>query len=340
MPQDLRESLARFRNTRPRAVDEGEVQPVAFDAPAAGQIPWLARPGVPGVDLGGWAQRNRDEVDRRLLARGGILFRGFGIDSPGDFEATCAGFSDDLMDYGERSTPRSSVQGKVYTSTEYPPDQQIPLHNEMSYAAVWPRRIFFGCLRPAAEGGRTPLADSRRVYQAIDPQVRRGFEERGVMYVRNFGEVLGLPWREVFQQDDRAGVEDYCRRAGIEVEWGDGDRLRTRAVRPAVLDHPRSGERAWFNQAHLHHVSALPAEARQALLEVVSEDELPFNTYYGDGEPIEPGALAEVRRALDAATTSFAWQQGDLLVLDNEWIAHGRSPYAGERRVVVAMAGS
>lgn len=340
MPRDLSESLAGLRKSRPRAVALEDARPVTFQAPADGDLHLLARPGVEGVDLGGWARQNRDEVARRLAETGAVLFRGFPIATPEDFEATCAGFSDDLMDYGERSTPRSEVQGKVYTSTEYPPDQHIPLHNEMSYAATWPRRIFFCCLTPAEEGGRTPLADSHRVWRDVDPEVRGRFEEKGVMYVRNFGEVLGLPWREVFQRDSRREVEEYCRGAGIEVEWGDGDRLRTRAVRPAVLEHPTRGVKVWFNQAHLHHVSALPDDARESLLEVVSEDELPFNTFYGDGTPIGDGDLAEVRRALDGATRSFDWRRGDLLLLDNELIAHGRSTYRGDRRVVVAMSGS
>ena len=340
MPRDLRESLNRALGARPRAVTVSERRSVAFDPPGEGWIPWLARPEVPEIDLGAWARDHRDQVAQRLLERGAILFRGFDIGSPASFEVVCRGFSDRLMDYGERSTPRSTVEGKVYTSTEYPPDQEIPLHNEMSYAASWPQRIFFYCPQPAAEGGATPLADSRRVYQEIDPAVRRRFEDLGVMYVRNFGSELGLPWREVFQAEDRRAVEEYCRSAGIDVEWRDGDRLRTRAVRPAVTVHPRSGETVWFNQAHLHHLSALPDDVRRDLLSVVAEDELPFNTCYGDGSAIEPEALDEVRRALSRCSVAFPWQRGDLLLLDNVRIAHGRAPYQGERRVVVAMAES
>ena len=35
---------------------------------------------------------------------------------------------------------------------------------------------------------------------------------------------------------------------------------------------------------------------------------------------------------------SFAWRRGDVLMLDNMLVAHGRATFKGDRRVVVAMA--
>jgi alpha-ketoglutarate-dependent taurine dioxygenase len=242
------------------------------------------------------------------------------------------------MGYDERSTPRREVEGKVYTSTEYPADQHIPMHNELSYASHWPQKIWFFCLEPPEEGGATPIADSRLVYRSIAPVVRQRFAEKGVMYVRNFGHGLGLSWQEVFQTDDPAALEGYCREAGIEVEWRSGDRLRTRSVRPAVARHPRTGEELWFNQAHLHHVSSLPAAVRESLLEVVAEEELPFNTFYGDGTEIGEAELDEVRCAYAEASIRFPWQGGDILMIDNLLVAHGRDPYTGPRKILVTMA--
>jgi alpha-ketoglutarate-dependent taurine dioxygenase len=339
MSERLRDSFNRLAKQQPKPVSLLEQSPVRFERLAAGRaLPLLASPGVSDLDLPAWAAESRDRIDEQLLQAGGILFRGFGIASIEEFERLCAALSPALMDYSERSTPRSEVSGKVYTSTEYPADQEIPLHNELSYAHQWPRKIWFLCLRAAAEGGETPIADSRAVYGLIPEAVRERFVERQVMYVRNFGTGLGLSWSEVFQTEDRGVVEEHCAEAGIELEWGPGDRLRTRAVRPAVTRHPRTGDLVWFNQAHLHHVSSLPAEQRQALLEVVSPEELPFNTYYGDGTEIGEEELAEVRRAYGQATVRFAWQPGDVLMLDNVLSAHGRAPYTGDRKIVVAMA--
>lgn len=339
MSDRLRASFERMKTSGPRTVSLAAGSPVQF-APLRpdGELPAVATPAFPGVDLRGWAASHRELVEQKLLGSGGILFRGFGIASASELEAFCAALTPDLMGYGERSTPRREVGGKVYTSTEYPADQAIPMHNELSYTDSWPAKVWFYCHLPASHGGETPIADSRQVYREIDPAVRGQFIERQVMYVRNFGEGLGLTWQEVFQTGEAAAVEEYCRGAGIELEWRPGGRLRTRVVRPAVTRHPATGEDVWFNQAHLHHVSALPEAARQALLDVVSPDDLPFNTFYGDGSEIETAALDEVRRAYAAASIHFPWQRGDVLMLDNVLVAHGRAPYRGERRILVTMA--
>jgi hypothetical protein len=95
----------------------------------------------------------------------------------------------------------------------------------------------------------------------------------------------------------------------------------------------------WFNQAHLFHVSALGEDLREQLLGVVeTEAELPRNVYYGDGTPIEDSILDEIRGAYDALMLRFPWQAGDILMLDNMLMSHGRAPFKGPRRVLVAMA--
>jgi alpha-ketoglutarate-dependent taurine dioxygenase len=156
--------------------------------------------------------------------------------------------------------------------------------------------------------------------------------------VRNYGDGFGLPWQTVYQTEDKAEVEAHCQRSGIELEWKDGNRLRTRAVRNAVARHPDSGELCWFNHATFFHVSTLTPSIREALLEEFSEEDLPTNTYYGDGSPIEPDALDHLRSCYHAETISFPWQVGDLLMLDNMMTAHGRAPFKGERKVLVGMS--
>lgn len=303
-----------------------------------GGLPLLARPAVPGVELAAWAADNRQRLEELLATHGGILFRGFELPSAEAFQEAVQAISGDLLEYKERSSPRHAVSGRVYTSTDYPPDQPIFLHNENSYQHAWPMRIYFFCEEPAEEGGETPLADVRRVYQKIDPEVRRRFIQRGWMYVRNFGDGFGLPWPTVFQTDDPAAVEEHCRKNGIATEWKDGGRLRTRAVRPAAVPHPRTHEMVWFNHATFFHVSTLVESVRETLLGEFGEEDLPTNTFYGDGTPIEPEVLDHLRAVYAGETIRFPWRRGDLLMLDNMMVAHGRAPFRGRRKVLVAMA--
>lgn len=280
---------------------------------------------------------------RRLSAQeltrvGAILFRGFAVPTVTAFESFVKALTPELLSYEFGSTPRERLDGRIYTSTEYPAHQWIPLHNEQSYTREWPRKIWFHCVTAASEGGSTPLADSRAVYRRLCPALRTRFEQKRLMYLRNYGNGLDLPWQQVFATEREDEVEAYCKRAQIACEWSEDGGLRTRQICQASARHPETGEQVWFNQAHLFHVSNLEPATREGLLSFLEEDELPRNVFYGDGTPLEADALAEIRAAYAAEQLEFPWQRGDVLLLDNMLVAHGRAPFKGARKVVVAMA--
>jgi alpha-ketoglutarate-dependent taurine dioxygenase len=303
-------------------------------------LPLVIQPAVDGVNLITWAANNREQIETWLLQHGGILFRNFDVRAVAEFEQFIQAISGGLLDYSYRSTPRSWVSGKIYTSTEYPPTQSIPLHNEMAYSLNWPMKICFFCVKAAEQGGETPIADSRKIFQRLDPKIKDKFMQKKVLYVRNYGDKVDLTWQNVFQTTSKSDVENYCRQAGIEYEWKDPARLRTRQVCQAVATHPKTGETVWFNQAHLFHVSSLNPEVRQSLISTFKEDDLPRNAYYGDGSTIEDSVLDEIRDLYQQEAIIFSWKEGDILMLDNMLAAHGRLPFVGSRKVVVGMAES
>ncbi|NUK07176.1 TauD/TfdA family dioxygenase [Streptomyces lunaelactis] len=295
-------------------------------------------PTVAGLDAREWLSSSGNTLARLRDEHGAVLLRGFTpLDADGLGELA-TGLAGELRDYNNRSTPRQRVNGRVFTSTEYPPDQTIPQHNEMSYTDSWPGTLFLACMVPAPVGGETPLADSARVYARVPASTRERFERHGVMYVRNFGHGMDLSWQEVFQTQDRDEVAAYCEKHGIQAQWLGGERLRTRHVVQAALESRATGEKVWFNQAHLFHVSSLPESVERELRESFSEDELPRNAMYGDGSPLDPDDLAQIRAAYAAEEISLPWQEGDVVIVDNEQFAHGRKPYSGARSVLVAMA--
>ncbi len=331
--KDLR--FEKLASAQPKAVILSREDLVRAGDPG---LPLVVEPAREGVDPVAWAADQKERIRGWLDAHGGVLCRGFDLPTLARFQAFVAAASADPIRYGERSSPRSVIEGEVYTSTDHPADQPIVLHNEQSYTLSWPMRIAFFCVEPATTGGRTPIADSRRIHDRLPAAVRDAFAHRQVLYVRNYGDGLGLSWREAFQTSERSEVERYCRSAGIEVEWKGEDRLRTRQVRPAIRLHPHTGEPVWFNHALFFHVSSLPAEARRALESGLAPDELPAQTFYGDGGAIEEATLAAIRAAFAAETVSFPWLKGDVLLLDNMLVAHGREPFTGPRRIAVAMA--
>ena len=301
-------------------------------------FPLIIEPNIEDLNLLLWTQNNLDFIDSRLLRHGAILFRNFPATSVSQFEKFTRTISPELMNYNERAAPRTEIKDQIYTSTEYPATHEIYLHHEMSYSHNWPTKIWFFCLQPAAQGGNTPIASDRKVFPLLDPKIVNRFLEKKIMYVRNYGEGVDLTWQEVFQTEDRSLVEDYCRRTHMQFEWRSGDRLRTRRVRPPVVTHPRTRETIWFNHAHMFHVSSLEPAVRDSLLEEFKDDELPRNAFYGDGTPIEASVLEEIRQTYRQAAISFPWQQGDILMLDNFLVSHGRDSFVGPRTILVAMA--
>jgi alpha-ketoglutarate-dependent taurine dioxygenase len=284
-----------------------------------------------------WIKSNLNLLAERICRTGAVLFRGFGIDSAGAFHEVVSCLGGEMLKYQERSSPRVEVARNIYTSTEYPPDQAIFPHNENSYAHVWPRKIFFCCLKPSSEGGATPIVDVRSVYKSIDPDILHRFERLGVLYLRNFSEELGMSWRSAFQTQRPEEVEEFARAASYQMEWRDGDRLRIRRTGKACGQHPSTGELIWFNHAAFFHISTLPAEIRETLVVQLRKDELPNNSFYGDGSPIEDAVIKHIRSCYLANQLTFDWHQGDILALDNMLVAHGRQHYLGPRRVLVAM---
>ncbi|MDR0703174.1 MAG: TauD/TfdA family dioxygenase [Azoarcus sp.] len=307
-------------------------------APEGSPLPVLILPAQAEQPLPDPSSEIRKRIDELLLTKGAVLLRGFKMASVEDFEHFAASFGHPLLQYEYGSTPRTALSPTgVYTTTEYPAHQHIPLHNEQAYTRAWAMKAWFGCLIAAQEGGETPIADSRLIYQRVPEAIRKRFEP-GILYVRNYSEEFDVPWQKVFNTDSKEKVEAFCRQMSIECEWKpDGD-LRTRQLCQAVETHPVTGEKVWFNQAHLFHISNQAPEVRETLEDLLGIENVPRNTYFADGSPIPDEMLDKVRAILDSETIKFPWMFGDVMVLDNMLAAHARTPFKGSRKILVAMA--
>lgn len=304
---------------------------------SGGPLPLVIQPKESSFDLVTWTMSSRDYIEAQLLKHGAILFRDFNITSAVAFEKVARALVPELFEYNERSSPRSEISTGIYTSTNHPANQSIRFHNEHSYSHKWPMKIWFFCLQPATQGGATPIADGRKVLQLIDPKIRKRFIEKRVKYVRNYGDGFGLPWQAAFQTTNKSAVDEYCRKAGIETFWREGDRLRTTQIFRTIIPHQGTGEMVWFEHTAFFHITTLDPKLCEAFLADYKEEDLPFNTYYGDGSPLELSVLEEIREAYRQAAVSFQWRAKDVLLIDNVLTSHSREPYSGPRIVLVAM---
>jgi alpha-ketoglutarate-dependent taurine dioxygenase len=312
---------------RPVAV---ETPSVRIDAPERG--PALLRPSRDDVNLPAWCLVNASLVESLCHRHGGIRFRGFSPNTKAHFRALFQSVSPSPMDYRDRSSPRSEVEERLYTSTDQPASERIRMHCELSYSHKWPTRLALFCEHPAAAGGETPLADTRLVLHHLSSATRDRFTALGVRYGRVLREGIGLSWRDVFGVDSREAVELHCRQSGIAFQWLD-DALELEWTRPSIRQHPRTAQPVWFNHAAFFHRQALAPAVAAAL----GDEPPPFWSSFGDGSPISADIFAEIEEAYDKATIVEPWIAGDIVLLDNMLLAHGRRPFNGRRAVYVMM---
>ena len=301
------------------------------------------QPGAPPAlrvatdDAARWVAEQRDALRASVAEHGALLVRGLGLRTAVQVEAVFRELGD-LMDEVEAFAPRRRYAQGIYSATTWPPNQPMCVHHELSYALEVPSLMLFACLTAPTTGGATPLADGWPVLEMLPAALVERCDREGWLLIRNYNDEIGASVVDVFGTDDRAAVERYCRANQITFEWREGGGLRTWQRRSAVVRHPISGRRCWFNQIAFLNPWTLADEVREYLVDMYGEDGLPFNTRFGNGDPIGPEIVQTINNAYQANSVQTPWQAGDLLLVDNIRTAHGREPFEGPRDVIVALA--
>ncbi len=331
MKNNSLESLLSFK---PKEINPNE-ELVSWENFPGLEYPEVVKVALRGANLSNWIEGNRNKVMETLKTNGAVLFRGFEIFNDQKFRECFKVISNEFIDYTDRSSPRSEIGDQVYTSTDHPKDQVINMHNELSYSQKWPRWIAFYCHTPAETGGETPIADVRKVLEYLSPETQQAFRNKGIMYRRLLQKGIGLGWQQVFQTEDKKVMEADCINRGIDFEWLGEDKVVIRWKKEAIINHPETNEAVWFNHGYFFNEYTLNEDVRLAF---ESSEELPFNTFFGDGSLIPKEMLQEIEYAFNKARLKFLWKKGDVLVLDNMLMAHGRESFEGERSIRVLMA--
>ncbi|WOT36892.1 TauD/TfdA family dioxygenase [Streptomyces coeruleorubidus] len=311
----------------------------ATTAPAPDGLPVLdAADTGDATDAAAWAAGRRNALRELVAERGALVVRGLGLRTPADVESVLRQVAERPVAEREAFAARDRHADGVYSSSAWPPNQTMCMHHELSYAFECPGLLMFACLEPPDEGGATAVADATEVLRALPAELVDRFAREGWLLDRAYNEGIGATLGQSFGTDDRDAVEAYCRAHAIDWSWQPDGSLRTRQHRPAVVRHPVSGRHCWFNQIAFLNEWTMAPEVREFLTEEYGPDGLPFNTRYGNGDPVPPDVVEQINKTYEAHTVRRPWQRGDLMLVDNIRTAHSREAYRGPRNIVVAMA--
>ncbi|MFF7751705.1 TauD/TfdA family dioxygenase [Streptomyces sp. NPDC007971] len=314
-------------------------------SPLAAPLDVELRPDRPAIlhvdspgDASSWAAEWRESLRAQVTQHGALLVRGLELREESRAGAVLAGLAGTLMPEREAFAPRQAYGPGLYSSTSWPANQPMCMHHELSYLLEVPGLMLFACLTAPAQGGATAVADAEAVLQALPTTLTERFEREGWLLTRSYNDEIGASLTESFGTEDRTAIESYCRANGIDFTWLADGSLRTEQRRSAIVRHPLTGKRCWFNQIAFLNQWTLAEEVREYLVDVYGEDGLPFNTRYGDGSPIGEDVVQQLNATYEEHTRREPWQAGDLLLVDNIRTAHSREPFTGERQVLVGMA--
>ncbi|MFE6709799.1 TauD/TfdA family dioxygenase [Streptomyces sp. NPDC057695] len=289
-------------------------------------------------DAAAWAAAHHDEVLAVVAEHGAALVTGLGLRTVPDVVAVLGALDLDPARETEGFAHRTPYADGLYSSAAWPPQRPMCMHHELSYAGQYPGLLCFACLEAPTAGGATALADAAAVLEALPADEVARFEEEGWILTRAYHDEIGATLSEAFGTDSAAAVDTYCRDNGIDTRWQPDGSLRTRQHRAAVVRHPETGRRCWFNQIAFLNQWTMDPEVRDFLVEEYGVDGLPFNTSYGNGDTISADTIARINEVYEAHTVRRPWNAGDLMLVDNIRTAHSREAYEGPRQVVVAMA--
>lgn len=293
-----------------------------------------------GLDeVADWASGQRRMLLEQLDRHGAILFRGFPLRSAEDFDRFVAAF--DLPNFAYDDSLSNAVRvnrtPRVFTANEAPATVTIMLHHEMAQTPLYPRMLFFFCEQPAEQGGETPLCRSDILWQRLQercPEFAEQCRALGLRYTNvmppeaDTSSGMGRSWQSTLRVSTTDEAEQALAALGYCYEWlPDGCLRATTPLLPAVRELP-DGRASFFNQLIAAYCGW--KDTRNDPSKAVT---------FGDGKPLDQRAMAIAVELAEELTFDLPWREGDVALVDNFTVMHGRRSFVGTRRVLASLVG-
>ena len=276
-------------------------------------------------------------ITHQVETHGAVLFRGFEIDTAEKLDEVVAAYGEPGFTYEKSlsNAVRINLTPRVFTANEAPPDVSIYLHHEMAQTPLYPSKLFFGCLLAPEVGGATPICRSDWVLDRLkqeQPGLVKAFRDKGVTYTNimpaepdpESGQ--GRSWKDTLSAKTKKAAEARLKELGYSWEWQKDGSLRATTPRLDAIRSLGDQEETFFNQL----IAAFRGWEDK-------RNDPAKSVTHGDGSAIDVNALNRAIEIADELTYDLSWQTGDVVLVDNFRVMHGRRPYEGKRKVVASL---
>lgn len=253
---------------------------------------------------------DQEEIVRLFQDSGFLLFRGFETDV-NIFTGFTDSLSKDFKDYTGGVFNRRIINGNPTLLTVNNFKDEIKLHGEMYYQQDRPLMLWFFCEQPPVEDGETILCDGRQLFHEFPSHLKKIFGNKKLKYVAHLNKEA---WQQRYKTDDLKVVGHLCESNNTTLDIKDDESIVVQYICPAIHSSRCGNYTNFIN-------SLLPAKRLS-----------PKVVWFDDDSEITDELVAEIEEIAENLTTKIAWKKGDILMVDNTRIMHGRRAFADYQR--------
>lgn len=282
------------------------------------------------------------EIVALFKRHGALLFRSFAVDTEAFLEFTarhCRDFSTYQgggFRWGSLDREKIANNETLLSVTGSTQSFGIPLHGEMYYMRQKPKLLWFYCERPPVEAGETTLCDGVELYKQLRESERDYFSRHKLKYIRH---LTNEEWRVAFQTDELASLRAWCAANDSALTENADGSITIEYVCSAVCRERVRDEDVFINNLlviYSAEQAILNGDAARALS--LPRNACPIVVRLENGAEIPADIVKQIEQTANELSTKVSWRTGDILMIDNTRILHGRKKCAGtERNIYVRM---
>ncbi|MDZ8079099.1 MAG: TauD/TfdA family dioxygenase [Nostoc sp. DcaGUA01] len=253
---------------------------------------------------------DKEEIINLFKSYGILLFRGFMANAE-IFKEFSNSLSTDFINYAGGAFSRRVINGDETLLSVNDFKSEIKLHGEMYYQQNIPLMLWFFCANPPLKDGETTICDGRQFFNELSSSTKKLFRKNNLKFTVRMSEE---DWNKKYQTNDLSKLEEMCQKNNTHLQINADQSILLEYICPGIIPSRCGKYQVFIN-------SLLPTKQ-------LSPKILKFE----DNSEIPDEVMSELNEIAEKITTEISWQKGDILMIDNTRILHGRRAFADDQR--------